>query len=40
MMIEYNTLVMAGPPRWVVLTHEERVSAFAFLVKVRYTVEG
>jgi hypothetical protein len=40
MAIEYNTLVMAGPLRWVVLTHNDRVSTFAFLVKVLYTVEG
>jgi hypothetical protein len=40
MTIEYNTLVMAGPLRWVVLTHNDRVSTFAFLVKVLYTVEG
>ncbi|MDH4209350.1 MAG: hypothetical protein OEV76_10785 [Anaerolineae bacterium] len=40
MAIEYNTLVMAGPLRWVVLTHDDRVSTFAFLVQVHYTVEG
>jgi hypothetical protein len=40
MAIEYNKLVMAGPLRWVVLTHDDRVSTFAFLVKVLYTVEG
>jgi hypothetical protein len=40
MTIEYNTLVMAGPLRWVVLTYGDRVSTFAFLVKVHYTVEG
>lgn len=40
MAIEYNTLVMAGPLRWVVLSHDDRVSTFAFLVKVYYTVEG
>jgi hypothetical protein len=40
MAIEYNALVMAGPLRWVVLTHHDRVSTFAFLVKVHYTVEG
>src|SRR4030042_3138346 len=40
MTIEYNTLVMAGPLRWVVLTHDDRVSTFAFLVKVHYTAEG
>jgi hypothetical protein len=40
MAIEHNTLVMAGPLRWVVLTHDERVSTFAFLVDVHYTVEG
>ena len=40
MTIEYNTLVMAGPLRWVVLTEGERMTTFAFLVKVFYTVEG
>jgi len=40
MAIEYNTLVMAGPLRWVVLTHNDRVSTFAFLVKVLYTSQG
>src|SRR4030042_3208903 len=40
MTIEYNTLVMAGPLRWLVLTHDDRVSTFAFLVKVHYTAEG
>lgn len=40
MTVELNTLVMAGPLRWVVLTHEERVSTFAFLVQVHYTKEG
>lgn len=40
MAIKYNTLVMAGPLRWVVLTHDDRVSTFAFLVQVHYTKEG
>jgi hypothetical protein len=40
MTIEYNTLVMAGPLRWVVLTYDDQVSTFAFLVKVHYTAEG
>gem|GEM_PF-938894 len=40
MKIQYNTLVMAGPLRWVVLTHNDRVSTFAFLVKVLYTSQG
>jgi hypothetical protein len=39
-MIGYNTLVMAGPLRWVVLTHNDQQTTFAFLVKVHYTVEG
>jgi hypothetical protein len=40
MTIEQKTLVMAGPLRWVVLSAGERMTTFAFLVKVHYTVEG
>jgi hypothetical protein len=40
MTIEQKTLVMAGPLRWVVLTEGGRMTTFAFLVKVFYTVEG
>jgi hypothetical protein len=40
MTVEYKRLVMAGPLRWVMLSAEEKVTTFAFLVKVHYTVEG
>ncbi len=38
--IEYKTLVMAGPMRWVVLTTDGKVTTLTWFVKVRYTVEG
>ena len=38
--IEYRTLVMAGPMRWVVLTTDRQVTTLAWFVKVRYTVHG
>jgi len=38
--IEYKTLVMAGPMRWVVLTTEGRVTTLAWFVKIRYTAQG
>jgi hypothetical protein len=38
--IEYKTLVMAGPMRWVVLTTDGEVTTLAWFVKVRYTVHG
>ena len=38
--MEYKTLVMAGPMRWVVLTTNGQVTTLAWFVKVRYTVQG
>ena len=38
--IEYKTLVMAGPMRWVVLTTDGKVTTLAWFVKVRYTDRG
>jgi len=38
--IEYKTLVMAGPMRWVVLTTNGEVTTLAWFVKVRYTAQG
>ncbi len=38
--IEYKTLVMAGPMRWVVLTTDGEVTTLAWFVKVRYTTQG
>jgi hypothetical protein len=38
--IEYRTLIMAGPMRWVVLTTNGQVTTLAWFVKVRYTVQG
>ena len=38
--IEYKTLVMAGPMRWVVLTMNGKVTTLAWFVKVRYTAQG
>ena len=38
--IEYKTLVMAGPMRWVVLTTNGEITTLAWFVKVRYTVRG
>jgi hypothetical protein len=38
--IEYKTLVMAGPMRWVVLTTDGMVTTLAWFVKVRYTAQG
>ena len=39
-IIEYKTLVMAGPMRWVVLTTDGKVTTLAWFVKVRYTAQG
>ncbi len=38
--IEYKTLVMAGPMRWVVLTTNGQVTTLAWFVEVRYTAQG
>jgi hypothetical protein len=38
--VEYKTLVMAGPMRWVVLTTDGEITTLAWFVKVRYTVQG
>jgi hypothetical protein len=38
--IEYKTLVMAGPMRWVVLTTNGETTTLAWFVNVRYTVQG
>ena len=38
--IEYKTLVMAGPMRWIVLTTNGEITTLAWFVKVRYTVQG
>jgi len=38
--IEYKTLVMAGPMRWVVLTTNREVTTLAWFVKVHYTAQG
>jgi hypothetical protein len=38
--VEYKTLVMAGPMRWVVLTTDGKVTTLAWFVKVRYAVQG
>jgi hypothetical protein len=38
--VEYKTLVMAGPMRWVVLTTNGETTTLAWFVKVRYTVRG
>jgi hypothetical protein len=38
--VEYKTLVMAGPMRWVVLTTDGEVTTLAWFVKVRYTAQG
>jgi hypothetical protein len=38
--IEYKTLVMAGPMRWVVLTTGGEITTLAWFVKVRYTAQG
>jgi hypothetical protein len=38
--IEYKTLVMAGPMRWIVLTTDGEVTTLAWFVKVRYTTQG
>jgi len=40
MTVDYKRLVMAGPLRWVVLSRDEEVTTFAFLVKVHYTAKG
>lgn len=39
-IVEYKTLVMAGPMRWVVLTTDGEITTLAWFVKVRYTVQG
>ncbi len=38
--VEYKTLVMAGPMRWIVLTNAGEVTTLAWFVRVRYTVAG
>jgi hypothetical protein len=38
--IEYKTLVMAGPMRWVVLSTDGKVTTLAWFVRVRYTAQG
>jgi hypothetical protein len=38
--IEYKTLVMAGPMRWIVLSTDGEVTTLAWFVKVRYTIQG
>jgi hypothetical protein len=38
--IEYKTLVMAGPMRWIVLSTNGEVTTLAWFVKVRYTIQG
>ncbi len=38
--IQYKTLVMAGPMRWVVLTTNGEITTLAWFVKVRYTAQG
>jgi hypothetical protein len=38
--IEYKTLVMAGPMRWVVLTTDGEPTTLAWFVKVYYTAKG
>ena len=38
--VEYKTLVMAGPMRWVALTTNGAITTLAWFVKVRYTVQG
>jgi hypothetical protein len=38
--VEYKTLVMAGPMRWIVLTTDGEVTTLAWFVKVRYTAQG
>ena len=38
--VEYKTLVMAGPMRWIVLTTDGAITTLAWFVKVRYTVQG
>ena len=38
--IDYKTLVMAGPMRWVVLSAGGETTTLAWFVKVRYTAQG
>jgi len=38
--IEYKTLVMAGPMRWIVLSTDGEVTTLAWFVRVRYTIQG
>jgi len=38
--VEYKTLVMAGPMRWIALTTNGEITTLAWFVKVRYTVQG
>jgi hypothetical protein len=38
--IEYKTLIMAGPMRWIVLSTDREVTTLAWFVKVRYTIQG
>ena len=38
--MDYKTLVMAGPMRWVFLTTSGEMTTLAWFVKVRYTAQG
>jgi len=38
--VDYKRLIMAGPMRWITLTHDGAASTQAWFVKVRYTVHG
>ena len=38
--VAYKKLIMAGPMRWITLTHEDRTTTLAWFVKVRYTIYG
>ena len=38
--VRYKKLIMAGPMRWIVLTHDDEISTLAWFVKVRYTIHG
>jgi hypothetical protein len=38
--VEYKRLIIAGPMRWIALTHDGQTSTLAWFVKVRYTIHG
>lgn len=38
--VEFKELVMAGPMRWITLTHDDGPTTLAWFVKVRYTICG